>query len=86
MPDDFRFRTLAECQQHAEQEIDPGLELRLLRMLEKRMRKMFEWTEWAQDCDDEPREAIEKVEQALDDLAAARRIIRAAYQSSGSES
>lgn len=81
MPDDFRFHKLGECSQHAEQPIDPNLELRLLRVLEKRMRKMFEWTEWAQDCDDEPREAIEKVEQALDDLSAARRIIRAAFQS-----
>lgn len=80
-PPDFSFHRLSDGPMPP-QALDPSLELRLLRVLEKRMRKMFAFTGWEDDVDDEARVTVQKVEQALDDLVAARRILIAAFSES----
>lgn len=60
-------------------DIDPTLELNLLRHLERKMRAMFAFTGWDENIDQDAQRAVNAVELALDDLAAARRIIRAAH-------
>lgn len=50
-------------------------EVVLLRMLEKRVREMFAYTGWKDDVDDEVRVTVTRVEDALDNLEAIKRVV-----------
>ncbi len=50
-------------------------EVVLLRLLEKRVREMFAYTGWKDDVDDEVRVVITRVEDALDNLEAIKRVV-----------
>lgn len=58
--------------------MNPDDEIALLKLLEKRVRRMFTWTGWEDNCDAEPAAAVLKVMKTLDDMDAARKIMRAA--------
>ncbi len=50
-------------------------EVVLLRLLEKRVREMFAYTGWKDDVDDEVRVTVTRVEDALDNLEAIKRVV-----------
>lgn len=50
-------------------------EIVLFRLLERRVREMFAYTGWKDDIDDDARVAVVRVEDALDNLDAVKRVI-----------
>lgn len=49
-------------------------EIVCLRKLEQRVREMFEFTGWEDDVDDEARVAVLRVQDALDNIEAFKRV------------
>lgn len=58
--------------------MNPDDEIALLKLLERRVRRMFTWTGWEDDVDDEPRRAVLKVMETLNQMDDARKVMRAA--------
>lgn len=58
--------------------MNPDDEIALLRLLEKRVRRMFTWSGWEENCDAEPAVAVQKVMETLNEMDAARHVMRAA--------
>lgn len=50
-------------------------EMVLLRLLERRVREMFAYSGWKEDVDDDAKVAVIRVEDALDNLDAVKRVI-----------